>query len=372
MPTSEPDLARLRRAIALAAKGRFRVEPNPVVGCVIDAGGKTVGEAWHDGYGGPHAEARALALAGPAARGATAYVSLEPCGRTGKKTPPCVDALLAAGVARVVYASADATPGEQGRGAERLRAAGVVVEGPVLPDEGAPLLARYERARGRDRPWVVLKWAMSLDGRIAPAAGKGGVLSGERALVEAHEARGRSDAVAVGVGTVLADDPLLTCRLAGGPPDGRPQPLRVVFDSTLRTPPGSRLVLDARNGRVLLACARAEEGRRRALEAAGAEVLEAPGPDGRVDLVAALRALRARGVARLLVEGGSRVHGALLALGLADQVTAVVSPIVLGGESVVPPAVGTGVARVEDATRLEDATWRKVGEDLVLQGYVAG
>src|SRR5262245_27913188 len=226
MTLPDADRERLRRAIALAAKGRFRVEPNPTVGCVLAKDGRVVGEAWHDGYGGPHAEVRALAVAGEAARGATAFVSLEPCSRHGK-TPPCTDALLAAGVARVVYAAADPNPGEGGRSAGLLSARGVTVEGPALPAEGEVAVARFRRALALGRPWTILKWAMSADGRIAARRGAGGRITGPRAEAEVHELRGRCDAVLVGRGTLDADDPRLTCRLAGGPPDGRRQPLRV-------------------------------------------------------------------------------------------------------------------------------------------------
>ena len=247
-----------------------------------------------------------------------------------------------------------------------------MVEGPVLPGEGLEVIRRYVRALSSDRPWVILKWAMSIDGRISPASGKGGAISGDRALGETHELRGRCDAVAVGAGTVEVDDPLLTCRITGGPPDGRPQPLRVVFDSGLRIRRESRLVRDARNSPVLVVCARAEPGRRNALESAGVEVLVAEGLDGRVDIGYAIRALKARGIHRMLVEGGATTHGAFLRAGLADQVTAVVTPIVLGGDDAVPAVRGTGFGSIAVAPRLEEVSWRKVGDDLVLHGYVAG
>lgn len=361
------DVERLRRAIALAAKGRFRVEPNPPVGCVLDVGGRVVGEGWHDGYGGPHAERRALAVAGEAARGATAYLSLEPCSRHGK-TPPCVDALLQAGVQRVVMAAADPHPQEDGRGRARLRAAGVEVLGPVLPGEGGPLLARFREALVRPRPWTILKWAMSADGRAAPRRGAGGRLTGERAEAEVHELRGRCDAVLVGRGTLEADDPLLTCRLQGGPPDGRPQPLRIVVARRLEGLRG-RLLDSVGQGPVLLAVGRADPALARPLEARGIEVLEVGPAEGRVDLARALDLLRARGVARMLVEGGARLHGALLAAGLADQVQAWVAPLVLGGEDAVPAVEGSGVHAMAAALRLHEPQWRKVGDDLLLQGY---
>ncbi len=325
MSLSVQDQERLRRAIALAAKGRFRVEPNPLVGCVIEREGRVLGEGWHDGFGGAHAEVRALAAAGEGARGATAFVSLEPCSRQGK-TPPCVGALLAAGVHRVVFAASDPDPREGGAGAAALRAGGVKVEGPALPAEGEALLARFRAGLASGRPWVVLKWAMSADGRSAPRAGAGGRLTGERAQVEVHELRGRCDALLVGRGTLASDDPLLTCRLPGGPPDGRPQPLRVVVARGLEELGARRLFDSVAQGPVLVAVARAEPLAARALEARGVQIEEIGPPAGPVDLGRLLTRLKARGVARLLVEGGARLHGAFLAAGLADQVQVWVAP----------------------------------------------
>lgn len=371
MSLSAHDLDRLRRAIALAAKGRFRVEPNPLVGCVIEREGAVVGEGWHDGYGGAHAEVRALAVAGAGASGATAYVSLEPCSRHGK-TPPCTDALLQAGVARVVFAAADPDPHEGGRSAALLRAAHVEVVGPALPAEGEALLARFATALASPRPWVIAKWAMSADGRTAPQAGAGGRITGSRAEAEVHELRGRCDGVLVGHGTLASDDPLLTCRLAAGPPDGRPQPLRVVTVARLTRFEPRRLWDSVAVGRVLAACASSTPDVRRALQSRGVEVLELPGADGRVDLPALLAHLRRGGVRRLLVEGGSRLHGTLLRQGLVDQVTVWVAPLVLGGPAAVAAVDGTAVAHVEDAPRLAQARWRKVGEDLLLEGYLGG
>jgi diaminohydroxyphosphoribosylaminopyrimidine deaminase / 5-amino-6-(5-phosphoribosylamino)uracil reductase len=362
------DRARIERALALAAKGRFRVEPNPTVGCVLDVGGQVVGEGWHDGYGGPHAEVRALVAAGERARGATCYVSLAPCGRHGK-TPPCADTLVAAGVARVVYAACDPSPREGGAGLATLARAGIAVEGPLAPMHGDALLERFRRSLASPRPWTILKWAMSADGRAAPRVGAGGRLTGARAESQVHELRGRCDAVLVGKGTLLADDPLLTCRLEGGVPDGRPQPLRAVVARGLGGL-GGRLLASAAQGPVLVAVASAEPALRARLAAGGVEVLEVGEGPGGVHLPRLLERLRARGVARLLVEGGARLHGALLAQGLADQVQAWVAPLVLGGGQAVPAVLGSGVDDVAHAPHLTETQWRRVGEDLVLDGYV--
>ncbi|MDJ0521359.1 MAG: bifunctional diaminohydroxyphosphoribosylaminopyrimidine deaminase/5-amino-6-(5-phosphoribosylamino)uracil reductase RibD [Planctomycetota bacterium] len=375
MPLTDHDAQRLRRAIALARKGRFLVEPNPTVGCVIerdDAG--IVGESWHGGYGGPHAEVAALEMAGKAARGATAYVSLAPCGTHGK-TPPCTDALLEAGIERVVYATDDPNPLEQSTGVQRLIAAGIEVVGAdgELRDEGERLLERFRATLSSDRPWVALKWAMSLDGRIAPRRGTGGAISGLRARRVVHDWRAHCDAVAVGIETVLADDPQLTCRLEGGLPDGREQPLRIVFDAQVRTPVDSRLVAGVDEVSVLIFCGPdADTFRRRALEERGCVVHEIPMRDGLLDLAAALHFLHDDGVRRLLVEGGARLHGSFLRAGLADQVSAFVTPTLLGGTDAVPAVEGTAVASMEEALGLEEVQWRGLGEDVLMQGYVRG
>ncbi len=376
VPLSEHDATRLARALALARKGAFQVEPNPPVGCVIEPpGGGIVGESWHGAFGGPHAEIGALALAGDGARGATAYVSLAPCGVTGK-TPPCAEALIAAGIARVVYAVPDPHPDEGGRGLGALRAAGIetVAADGVLREEGEELIARFRSTLGRPRPWVVLKWAMSLDGRIAACRGQGGAISGVRARRLTHDWRAHADAVAVGIETVLADDPRLTCRLQGGVPHGRPQPLRVVFDSRLRLGDGARLWDDVPEAGLLVVTTGAADARRRAaIEARGGQVVEvAPATSaGRgVDLAAAMCALHERGVRRLLVEGGARIHGAFLRADLADQVSAFVAPIVLGGTEAVPAVEDAGIGSIADALHLGEIVWRRLGEDLLLQGYV--
>lgn len=343
------------------------MEPNPPVGCVLVKDDRVVGEGWHTAFGGPHAEVEALRRAGESARGATAYVSLQPCSKE-LKTGACTAALQQAGVVRVVYAAADPNMGPEGAAA--LVEAGIEVQGPALEEVGEALLVRFKRGLALRRPWVALKWAMSLDGRIAPARGRGGRISSTRSQAHVHGLRGHADAVVVGVETVLVDDPRLTCRLEGGVPDGRSQPLRVVLDSSLRTPPTSVLLDDAPHAPVLIVCVTADASRREALEACGAEIAEVPASSGGVDLSAALSVLYERGVRRALVEGGERVHGALIRAGLADQVHAYVAPILLGGGDAPFAVSGTRIDEVSRALRLEDVQWRRLDDDLLLQGYV--
>jgi diaminohydroxyphosphoribosylaminopyrimidine deaminase / 5-amino-6-(5-phosphoribosylamino)uracil reductase len=341
------DSLHLRRAISLAALGWGRVAPNPMVGCVVVREGEVVGEGWHTGYGLPHAEVEALRAAGERARGATAYVSLEPCSHHGR-TPPCTGALVEAGVARVVFGARDPNPKARG-GGEVLREAGVEVVGGVeearVRDQNAAFFHLHS-AEGEARPWVALKLAMSLDARIADAGGRSVWITGEEARAEVHRLRAGFDAVAVGVGTAVADDPLLTVRGAVVP---RVPPARVVFDRRLRLPPDAQLVRTADRAPVLALCEPgAPEERRRALEAAGVRVVAAAG------VHAQLRELRAAGVCSLFVEGGSVLASALLAAGLVDRMYLFYAPLLIG------PGGATPFAGVPDSPVADAERWRRI------------
>jgi diaminohydroxyphosphoribosylaminopyrimidine deaminase/5-amino-6-(5-phosphoribosylamino)uracil reductase len=376
------DRRHLAEAVALAERGRFAVEPNPPVGCVVVArDGEIVGRGWHRAYGGPHAEVEALREAGRRARGATAYVSLEPCstttagggaGGTAKKTGPCTEALARAGIRRVVYAALDPDPRHRGRAAAALREAGIETRGNAAPALARAGLGAFRRSLALPRPWVVAKWAMSLDGRIAASRGVGTRLSGKEAERFVHDLRGRVEAVAVGVGTVFTDDPRLTCRLPGGPPHGRPQPLRVVFDTTVRTPPEAALIESAsEKSPVLLVCARAPaDAARRLRGIRGVELAEVPDRDGGVDLPRALHVLKARGVRRVLVEGGSRLLGAFFREGLVDQVAVIAAPLFLGADGAPTALSGTGFTDRREAPRLAPMRASTLGEDVLVEGYV--
>jgi len=380
MTNLEPDdLRHLRRALRLAARGRYGTAPNPRVGCVVvrgPAGGReVVGEGFHARAGGPHAEVVALERAGRAARGATVYVSLEPCAHHGR-TPPCTDALVAAGVARVVAVHRDPDPRVAGAGFARLAAAGIdaVEAGPLAPGLAADavrLNLGYLVAAVLGRPLVTLKWAMSLDGRIATAGGVSRWISSPAARRWSLGLREEHDAILVGSGTALADDPRLDRRLGKAP-----GPItRVVVDRRLRLPATARMLalVAAGGGPVLVYTAAGDAARRHELEAAGAEVvpLETPEP------AAVLADLHRRGVRSLLVEGGGEMTAAWVAAGLYDRVHAAVAPLLIGGRDAPGPLGGPGLdeagaVALADLPRLDDLRVHRRGPDVLVTALRRG
>lgn len=342
------DLAMTRRACELALRGRFEVEPNPCVGAVVAVGDRIVGEGWHQRYGAAHAEVNAIAAAGAAARGASIYVSLEPCSSAGK-TPPCIDAILAAGIARVVYAIDDPDPRHSGGARARLESVGIEVVGSCLPQLGAETIARFTRGLERTRPWVIAKWAMSLDGRIATRSGDSKWITNEASRAWVHRLRAHVDAIAVGVGTVIADRPKLTARPAG-PRTAR----RVVLDHDLRTPTSWAALTDGGPEVVICADVDADSARCEQLTGKGARVLRVAGAT-HVDRVSnALDQLGALGVRRLLVEGGAKVLGAMFDARVVDQVAAFIAPIVVGGADAKSPVGGAGVGSIAESLALSE------------------
>ena len=371
--STAPDLASetsapMLRALTLARSVLGSTSPNPAVGAVLVRHGAIVGEGATQPPGGPHAEAVAIRAAGSQARGATLYVTLEPCSTRGR-TPPCVDALRNAGIREIVVASGDPDPRVNGDGIARLRAAGLAVR---LGD-GAPEARRhyeaYSHHRRTGRPFVIAKFAASLDGKIAAVSGDSRWVSGPETRAWAHAQRATVDAILVGVSTVLIDDPALTAR-----PDGRaggaPQPLRVVLDSTGRTPLTARLLRDQDIAQtLLLTTAAAPSDWRTRIEAAGATVREIPAEGGRVALEPALETLAGEfGVVSLLVEGGGVVHGALFDRGLVDKVQAVIAPVIIGGAAAGAVA-GGGAQRMTDAFRLHQVAVERLGSDVLISGY---
>lgn len=347
-------------ALALARRGLGRTWPNPAVGCVLVKDGRVVGRGWTQPGGRPHAETEALARAGAAARGATAYVTLEPCSHHGK-TPPCSEALIAAGIARCVVATPDSDPRVNGRGLAALRAAGVeVVEG-LLEAEASALNAGFFKRQQEGRPLVTLKLALSLDGYIATASGESRWITGVAARADAHRLRAEHDAVMVGSGTALADDPALTVRLPGL---AGHRPVRIVADGRLRLPLTSVLVATAEEHPTwLLTRADSDRLRRQAYAQAGVQVLPLKvRPGEALDLAAGFRALGERGLTRVLVEGGGQFAAALLRTGLVDRLVVYRAPLALGDDARAGIA-GLGLARLAQAPLFRRVELRQLGAD---------
>jgi diaminohydroxyphosphoribosylaminopyrimidine deaminase/5-amino-6-(5-phosphoribosylamino)uracil reductase len=354
----------MRRALELAERGRGYVEPNPLVGAVVMREGKCVGEGWHERFGQAHAEVNALAAAGEQARGATLYVTLEPCCHHGK-TPPCTDAILRAGINRVVAAMADPFPLVSGKGAEQLRAAGVTVEIGLGEAEARRLNAPYLHLLGTGRPYVTAKWAMTLDGKIATATGDSKWISSKASRHLVHELRGRMDGIVVGIGTALADDPLLTAR-----PPGPRTPLRIVLDSQARLPPGSQLARTARDVPTLVVIGDCAPGDATSeLRKLGCEVLALPTEQGRPRLDALLDELGRRRLTNLLIEGGSGVLGSFHDLKAIQEVYVFIAPRLVGGVAARSPIGGTGSPTLADSLRLAEWHVESIEDDVLVHGW---
>ncbi|MFQ5845338.1 MAG: bifunctional diaminohydroxyphosphoribosylaminopyrimidine deaminase/5-amino-6-(5-phosphoribosylamino)uracil reductase RibD [Planctomycetota bacterium] len=367
----------MRRCLELAARAEGRSSPNPMVGAVVVRGGRVVAQAFHRYAGGPHAEALALRRVGAAARGATLYVNLEPCSHFGR-TPPCADAIARAGLRRVVAAHRDPYPRVRGRGFAALRRAGLDVDVGVLRGEAMRLNAKYLTFVSRRRPYVLVKVAMTVDGRIATAGGESRWISSPRSRRLAQRLRASYDAIMVGINTVLADDPLLTARgggraaRGGGRAARRRQPVRVVLDSRLRMGPEARLLRRGAGGPVIVYTTRlVPAARARRLEQRGARVVRLSasrsGPRGRVDLRAALRDLARRGITSVLIEGGGEVIGSALEAGVVDRVAFFMAPLILGDRRAVASVGGRDAAVLREAIRLSRLSVRTIGPDLLLE-----
>ncbi len=352
----------MHAALSLARRGLGNVWPNPAVGCVLVNRGTVVGRGWTQPGGRPHAETEALRRAGPAALGATAYVSLEPCSHWGQ-TPPCAGALIDAGVKYVVVALEDPDPRVAGGGIARLREAGVAVETGLGAAEAAEVNAGFLLHRRLGRPLVTLKLATSLDGRIATRGGESQWITGAPARAQTHRLRAEHDAIMVGTGTVLADDPQLTCRLPGL---GRHSPVRVVLDRTLRIPPTAQVIADARRTPTwVLTLHTADPARAEAFRDNGAVLIEVDADaGGRVDLAAALQALAKRGITRVLVDGGARLAATLLRSRLVDRLVWVHAPLLIGGDGT-PAVADLGLAALGDAPRFERVSSETIGADVL-------
>jgi diaminohydroxyphosphoribosylaminopyrimidine deaminase/5-amino-6-(5-phosphoribosylamino)uracil reductase len=358
----------MKQALGLARKGAGRVSPNPLVGALVVRSGAVVGAGYHRYFGGPHAEVYALQQAGELARGADMYVTLEPCSHTGK-TPPCADAIIQAGVGRVFAGMADPNPLVSGRGIKKLRAAGIAVETGILESECRRLNESFLKYITTGLPFVALKSAATLDGRIATRTGDSKWITCPESRRAAHRLRFEADAVMVGSGTVLADDPQLTVRL--GRKAAR-QPLRVIVDGRLRTPLSSQVVQPgyAAGTMIVTSADRALTPKARKLKAAGVRVLACPQKSGRIDMRRLLKKLAAGGIASVLIEGGAELAASALADGVVDKVYVFYAPKILGGRQAVGMIGGTGPSRIAEAVSIVDMRFRRIRNDILIEGYV--
>jgi len=353
----------MERALRLAGRGRGAVEPNPMVGAVIVRRGEVIGRGWHRRFGGPHAEVNAVRDAGGKVAGSTVYVTLEPCAHVGK-TPPCTDLLIRHQVRRVVVACRDIFPKTAGAGIAKLRRNGIKVDVGVLGDEARELNAPYFKLIGTGIPYVIAKWAMTLDGRIATRTGDSQWISSEEARKFSHQVRSRVDAVVVGIGTVLADDPELTCRLVRGR-----NPRRVVLDTMARLPLESKLMRTADAAPLVVAVSDgAPQARVRRLAQRGCDVRVFPTKSGRISVRRVLRWLGSMRITNVLVEGGAEVLGSFFDAGQVDEVLAFVGPKIIGAGK--PPVLGKGVTCIADALRLVSLTPTRLGDSILLRGRI--
>ncbi|UUO06383.1 bifunctional diaminohydroxyphosphoribosylaminopyrimidine deaminase/5-amino-6-(5-phosphoribosylamino)uracil reductase RibD [Blastopirellula sp. J2-11] len=366
MQFSADDERHMREALQLASLGQGAAEPNPMVGCVLVQQDQVIGRGYHAKYGGPHAERAALANCGDKpVSGATAYVTLEPCCHHGK-TPPCTDALIAAKVARVVIAHQDPFGLVDGGGIDQLTAAGISVQVGLLEAEAQRLNAPYRKLLATGRPWVIAKWAMTLDGKLATHAGHSRWISNELARERVHQLRGRMDAIVVGSRTAQLDDPLLTVR-----PTGLRTPLRVVVDGDATLSLTNQLVQTAQEVPVLVAVKTdADPARCAALQQAGCEVLACAGTDHGQRLDALLAELGQRRLTNLLVEGGAGLLGQFLALGQIDEVFAFIAPKLIGGSLAPSPIGGDGWSDMREALALSDVSIETLGDNVLMHGLV--
>ena len=361
------DVEYMRRALTLAAKGRGRTSPNPLVGAVIVGGGEVVGEGYHQAAGGAHAEVHAIKRAGTAARGGTLYVTLEPCAHYGR-TPPCTEAIIRAGIARVFAAHVDPNPKVGGKGVQELEKAGVRVYVGLCEPEARRLNEVFIKYIQTKRPFVILKWAMSLDGKIATASGEPKWISSEASRLKGHEIRDEVDAILVGVNTVITDNPSLTTRLPGR--RGK-DPTRIVVDSVCRTPLDARVFNPNSDADTIIATTkRASKGQIARLEAVGAEVLVVEDKENRVCLSSLMKTLGERAITSVLIEGGAEINASVLKTGVVDKTVFFIAPKLIGGTDALGPIGGEGIQRLGEAYELRDMTVKSIDGDILVEGYL--
>ena len=368
VPTPAEKKRYMTAAIRLARKGRGMVSPNPLVGAVIVQGNKIVGSGYHHFYGGPHAEVYALKSARERARGADLYINLEPCCHHGK-TPPCTDALIKSGIRRAFIGISDPNPLVSGKGLRKLREAGIEIETGILQDECRLLNETFIKYITQNIPFVVLKLAATLDGKIATATGDSRWISGEAARRLVHRLRSEADAVLVGSGTVLADDPQLTARHYSGA--NRKNPVRIIVDTRLRTPLSSQLLRTAHEIKTIIATTQqAPKSKIVKITQRGAEISIVSSRNGRVDLKRLMRHLAKQGIAYVVIEGGSELSAAALHDGIVDKVLFFYAPKIIGGSHARSMVGGKGVPRISNAISVTNVHYKKLGEDILVEGYV--
>lgn len=358
----------MQRALQLARKAQGRTSPNPPVGAVVVKDGVVIGEGYTQPAGSWHAEVMALREAGEAACGATLYVTLEPCCHFGR-TPPCTKTIIEAGVGEVHAAIVDPNPLVSGKGLSELEAAGIRVVVGEGEYEAKKVIEGFTKYICTGLPFFILKWAMTVDGKIATQTGDSRWITGEAARALVHDLRDISDAIVVGVNTVIADDPQLTVRVATGRAHRQHGPLRVVVDSAGRLPLNAKVLTEMANETLIVTTSRCEAARREAISKYGAEVVVLPEQGGRVDLIALARFLASRGIVNVLVEGGGMLSASIIEQKLADKLFAFVAPKIVGGTSAPGPVGGTGISSIDCAVRLERCSFEKVGEDFLIVGY---
>ncbi|MGQ9705669.1 MAG: bifunctional diaminohydroxyphosphoribosylaminopyrimidine deaminase/5-amino-6-(5-phosphoribosylamino)uracil reductase RibD [bacterium] len=360
----ETDLFYMGIAISLAKKGLGRTRPNPPVGSVIVKNGRIVGEGYHKKSGNMHAEASAISSADSALDGATLYTTLEPCSHHGR-TPPCSEAIIKSGIKKVVVGTIDPNPSENGAGLEKLMKAGIDVQVGVMENECKNLIEMYSKYITTGIPFIALKWAMSVDGKIATKTGDSRWISGDSAIEFVHHLRNIYDAVAVGIGTVFTDNPSLTCRIDGGR-----NPIRIIFDSHARTPVSSDIVKTAKDVRtILIHTDSASCNKLKQLNNYGVKTILAEKEDKRIDIIDLLRNIGSLEITSLLVEGGGNLIGSFIEKEQFDKVYIVISPKIIGGKGALTPVENQGVKKVKDAIRLDRISYLFKGDDIILVGY---
>lgn len=359
----QDDFRFMRRALFLARRGQYHVRPNPMVGAVIVKDGKIIGEGWHEYYGGPHAEVQAFSQCSENPEGAVLYVTLEPCAHYGK-TPPCADLIISKKISRVVAAMEDPNPLVSGRGLTKLKKAGIQVQCGLLEKESRQLNEIFIKYIVEKIPFVIYKSACSLDGKCACATGDSQWISGEESRRRSHEKRGCYGGIMTGSGTVLADNPRLTDRT-----EGHEDPLRIIADGNLSVPLSSR-IFHEKGKNIFLITEAATAEKRKNVEDTGAELIETPLCQGKVDLAYAMKELGKRGIDSILLEGGPTLAASAFQAGIIDKVEFYVAPMILGGTGAPGPVGGKGACTVSQGIHLTDMTWSMVGHDAFVTAYV--